>query len=315
MLPMTVASSLSVQETRRQRFALATLLLGAVMIGFAPIFVRLSEVGPIATAFHRMLLALPFFVLWRLGDRTETAQAETTLRADAVSAREHRTNQIYAAIAGANFGLDLIFYHWSLSHVSVANATLLSNLAPIFVTLIAWLWWGERVHAKFVGCLILAIAGVWILVLGDGRAAAIGGSQTGLGTAQGAASAVFYAGYIVTMKRARRSLSLTAAMLISSAVTVVVLLPLSLALGETFWPQTLAGWAVLVGLAWVAQGLGQGMIAKSLSVLPASFSSLTLLVQPVVAALLAWMLLGEALTWLQFAGGVLVLLGVYMARR
>ena len=89
----------------------------------------------------------------------------------------------------------------------------------------------------------------------------------------------------------------------------------SLAAGESFFTSSWRGWLVLLGLAWMSQVLGQGLIVYGLAHLPASFSSVGLLIQPVAAALLAWMLLGEAVGAWQLTGGVAVLVGILVARR
>jgi drug/metabolite transporter (DMT)-like permease len=68
-------------------------------------------------------------------------------------------------------------------------------------------------------------------------------------------------------------------------------------------------------VAWVSQVLGQGLIAFGMARLPASFSSVSLLVQPAAAAFLAWLLLGEALTGWQLVGGAGVVAGILLARR
>jgi drug/metabolite transporter (DMT)-like permease len=95
----------------------------------------------------------------------------------------------------------------------------------------------------------------------------------------------------------------------------VVLLPIALLSPQPFLPQSAHGWAVLVGLALVTQILGQGLIAYAFAHLPASLSSLSLLIQPVTAAILAWALFGEAIGALQFAGGAIVLTGIWLARK
>ena len=68
-------------------------------------------------------------------------------------------------------------------------------------------------------------------------------------------------------------------------------------------------------LAWISHCAGQGLIAYSLAHLPAAFSSVSLLFQPVMAAVFAWILLAEPLVPLQIVGGVIVLFGIYLARR
>jgi drug/metabolite transporter (DMT)-like permease len=93
-----------------------------------------------------------------------------------------------------------------------------------------------------------------------------------------------------------------------------VLLPVTLATGEPFWPQSARGWGVLIGLALISQVAGQGLIAWAMAHLPAAFSSVSLLVQPVAAALLAWVLLAEPFGALQALGGAVVLAGIVICR-
>ncbi len=101
----------------------------------------------------------------------------------------------------------------------------------------------------------------------------------------------------------------------STTITAVVLLPIALLSPQPFLPQSANGWWVLVGLALVTQILGQGLIAYAFAHLPASLSSLSLLIQPVTATIFAWALFGEAIGALQFAGGAIVLAGIWLARR
>jgi drug/metabolite transporter (DMT)-like permease len=80
-------------------------------------------------------------------------------------------------------------------------------------------------------------------------------------------------------------------------------------------PRTVLGWAFLLGLALVSHAAGQGLIAHALAHLPAAFSSVSLLFQPVMAAAFAWILLSEAPVPLQIAGACVVLAGIYLAQR
>jgi drug/metabolite transporter (DMT)-like permease len=85
--------------------------------------------------------------------------------------------------------------------------------------------------------------------------------------------------------------------------------------GEPLLPGTASGWIVLLALAWISQAMGQGLIAYALGHLPASFSALAILIEPLTAAILGWVWLGEALGGLQAVGGVVVLAGIAVARR
>jgi drug/metabolite transporter (DMT)-like permease len=279
--------------------ALVALLAGAACIALSPIWVRVSEVGPTASAFWRVALAVP--LLWAL----------LPLFPQAAQPRASRRWRLFAA-AGLAFAGDLAFWHWSIKLTSVANSTLLANLASIFVTLAVWLIWRHRPSATFLAGLAAALAGVAVLV----RSSLEFSPTALLGDALGVITALFYAWYLLTVKAVRdlgaATLQLMAA---TTAITAAFLLPLALASGEPLLPATEVGWLKLVGLAWISHSAGQGLIAYALAHLPAAFSSVGLLAQPVMAALFAWALLAEPLAPLQVAGGVVVLAGIYLARK
>ena len=214
--------------------------------------------------------------------------------------------------AGAAFAGDLAFWHWSIQYTSVANSTLLANLASIFVTLAAWVLWKQRPSATFLAGLAAALAGVALLVR-----ASLGISPTALlGDGLGVVTAMFYAWYLLSVKGLRdRGAATLQLMAVTTTLTAAILLPVALVSGEALLPGTATGWLTLLGLAWISHAGGQGLIAYALAHLPAGFSSVGLLFQPVMAALFAWVLLGEPLSALQVAGGLVVLAGIALARR
>jgi drug/metabolite transporter (DMT)-like permease len=276
--------------------ALAALFAGASCIGTSAVLVKLADVGPVSSAFWRVALAVPVLWLWARATGEPAAGGEaSTFR--------------LLLLAGFFFAGDLAFWHWSIVLTSVANATLLANCAPIFVTLAAWLIFRRRPRFQFVVGLATALAGTAMLLRGDFQHS---GSEL-LGDALGVVTAMFYAAYQLTVTRARQRASTARIMFVSGVVTAAILLPLALGSGERFLPASPAGWLPLVGLALIAQVGGQGLIAYAMAHLPATFSSVGLLLQPVVAAMLAWLVLSEALTGLAIAGGVLVLIGIRIA--
>lgn len=290
------------QTSSHRSRALPALILGGVAIGFSPVLVRLSELGPVSTAFWRIALALlPLIVLSRRADAQDvgTGQARTW------------SERALAALPGLFLGAELSTWHLSLHMTSVANATLLINMTPIPVALLGWLIFRTPISRTFVIGLVLSIIGVIVLKGGPG---AIGSkSLTGDGVAL--LGAVFYAGYFLSLGRVRNRFSTLVVMRWSTLAGGLAVLPLAMALEPRFVPLTLAGWAVVVALAWICHFGGQGLITFALAWLPPSFSSLTLLIQPVVAALLAWWLLNEPLSVLQALGGVIVLVGILVARK
>lgn len=284
---------------KRNSMALVALFAGAIGIAFAPIFVRLSEVGPVATAFWRLALALPLLALWMALQERGRKQGAA------------RPAWPMAVLAGLFFAADLAVWHWSIRLTSVANATFLANLAPVAVTLGAWILLGERARPVFFAGMLLSLAGAALLM-----GANVGGpGSVLLGDGLGMLTAVFYAGYQLCVKRLRDTQSTARIMFASGAACAAVLLPLALLMGEAILPASPAGWGVLLGLALVCQLAGQGLITWAVAHLAASFSSVSLLLQPVAAAGFAWLLFGEALATLQWFGAAAVLAGIWLARR
>jgi drug/metabolite transporter (DMT)-like permease len=283
-------------------FALVALVVGAIAIGASPIFVRLSELGPSATAFWRVALALPVLFLWtEVADRRERTARRPSGYGDLLA----------LVLAGLFFTGDIALWHWAVGLTSVANSTLLVNLAPAFVAFGGWLLFNERFNAGLAAGLAVALAGAALLVGWD----LASDPQNILGDAAAVVAAVFYASYILTIYRLRSRFSTGTIMVLSGAVTCVALLPITILSGETLFATTASGWTILLGVALLSHAGGQGLIAYALAGLPVAFSSVGLLLQPVAAAVLAWMILGETLGGWQAIGGAVVLAGIILARR
>jgi drug/metabolite transporter (DMT)-like permease len=285
------------EDSRARTLAIAALLAGATCIGTSALFVKVSETGPVSTGFWRVFLALPFLWAWAWMDRRGAVP---------VQGKPH--GLLFAA--GFFFAGDLAVWHWSIMLTSVANAVLLANLAPIFVTLAVWLLWRKKPALMFLAGLAAALTGVVLMVGGNfpnvsGRAL--------LGDMLGIVTAMFYAGYQLTVTRLRGTVSTARIMAVSSVVTAAILLPIAWLSGEVFFPATAVGWMKILGLALVAQVAGQSLIAYAMAHLPSTLSSVALLLQPVMATLFAWILLGEKLGAIAFVGAALVLIGIRIA--
>lgn len=274
---------------------LIALITGAVLIGFAPIFVRLTDVGLTACAFWRTVLALPLLGLMLL---RETGGVRI------------KPGVAWLLLAGVFFAGDLVFWHQAIHESSVANATLITNLAPVFVTLASFLLFGERFRAVFLAGIALAVAGA-VVLMSDSL-------QRGVLSLRGdllaLVSAVFYAGYILGVSRARQRYGAMEVMFWATLSSTLLLLMVALLQHDNFWPQSRHGWWVLIGLALLSHVAGQGMIAWALAHLSASFSAVGLLVQPVAAAVFAWLLLAEPFGATQAIGGAIVLAGIVTCR-
>jgi drug/metabolite transporter (DMT)-like permease len=176
------------------------------------------------------------------------------------------------------------------------------------VAVIAWLRWRERPTVGFMVAVGFALLGMLLIVspkFGHGGGAFVG-DALGLG------AAVFFGCYILVVARLRARYGTGIVMFNSTLVFSLLLLPL--ALSQKFLPDTSTGWAVLAGCAAASQVFGQGLIAYALAHLPATFSSLGLLVQILGAAICARLVLGERLSVIQIVGGIVILGAITLAR-
>jgi drug/metabolite transporter (DMT)-like permease len=158
---------------------------------------------------------------------------------------------------------------------------------------------------------VIAIGGIALLV--GGVAAPTAARLLGdiLGILAGAA----YGGYLLVVSRFRYRTPTSMVMGITTLSCALFLLPPTLAMGESLVPSTAAAWSVLLALALLTHAGGQGLLVFAMKYLPAFTSSVTLLLQPLVAACGAWIIFSETLGFWQIAGGGIVLLGIVLCHQ
>ena len=283
-----------------ERLALLALVFGGITIGFSGIFVRLSETGPVATGFYRMgvagivLLLLPFCV-----------PAARPL----VSRNISRSDRWWLVAAGLFFAADISMWHPALLLTTVSNATFIGNISTIFVALGAWLIFKRRIGGLFMIGMAVTIAGAAILM---GVSFALG-SERLFGDTLAVGAAVFYGGYYLVVAHLRARLTTLTLMTWTSIVCALALLPVAIIKGETLFPSTLVGVGPLLGMALLVHLAGQGTIAFAFAHLSPQFTALGTILQPVAAAVFAWLLLGENLGWAEIAGSAVILIGIWIA--
>ena len=274
----------------------AALVAGAVAMGASPIFVRLADVGPFASAFWRVALALPLLYAWmRLADGKE-ATGERFSRA--------------AVLSGLAFAGDLFFWHLAIVHTSVANATFFATTAPIWVVLFGWLLFRQRVTAGVLAGLGLCLIGGAALL-----AQSFGLKPAGaLGDAFGIATGVFFGLYFLAVQAARKTASAARLTFEATLITAAILFVVAYTAESSMLPHTVRGVAALVAMAWISHCGGQGLLSIALGRLPAAFSSLVIFLEAIAAAGFGYLILGEPVTWVQALGGLAILAGIFVAR-
>ena len=273
---------------------LIVVLVSASILGLAPILVRLTETGPAAAGFWRLLFALPLLLVLvgRPGGEGFSRPSK------------------WMILAGLFFAMDLSFWHYGIVMTSVANATVLCNLTPVVVTLVGWFFFKERPARLFILALALAMGGAFAMAAG---AAPGQGTNPVLGDIFSVSVALWYSGYFLTVKQARTTAGALRITFWATVAGIPVMAAAALLLGEDMIPATAAGWAACVGMG-VMHVAGQGGVAWALGKLPASITAVTILIQPIVAGALGWVIFGETLSPIQALGGALVMAAIVLAQ-
>jgi drug/metabolite transporter (DMT)-like permease len=292
-----VQKKLMNKSAHNKAWSYAALIAAILCIAWSALFVRWTSIPGPASAFYRCLI--PTIVLlptWFLPGR----RSKLSLRSYAI-----------IAVGGFFFALDLAFYNTSILQTSAANSTLLGNNTPVIVGLLTWLLFRRRPAFSFWVGLTLALAGSAIIMGADLAKHA----KLGVGDVMALAAAAFFAVYLMATEEIRShttTLEFLRLAILSSTIsmfvfTLILRTPLIVPDRRTF--------LALLGLGLVSQLGGYLALTYALGHLPATVTSVSLLSQGPLTAMLAALLLGEPLSRYQIAGGALVLLGVGLANR
>jgi drug/metabolite transporter (DMT)-like permease len=272
------------------------LVSGAIIISTSPIVVKLTDIPGTSSAFYRVFIGCISLLPWLLIRRPVIPQGKA----------------MWGVIAaGAFFAIDLVFWNESLMQAPAATASLLANSAPLWVGLGASYLFREQLTRRYWIGLSVALAGM--VIVAQNAFAVTPQDIPGMLLAMGAS--VCYAGYILSTRHARGGVDTATFMIWSLAIASLIILPIALVLGKPLWGFSQLSWGYLIFLGIFTQTLGWLAINYALGHLPAPVTSVVLLGQVVLAALLAVPILGEPIRTSQMIGGLFILGGIYIVNR
>jgi len=274
------------------------LLLGAGLIGLAPLFVKWSELSPSWILFYRMFFALPFLALINFYYN----------KSQAFKLRNGK-NLFLVIVAALAFAIDMSAWHWSIQFTSIANSTIIVNTAPIYIVILGVLLFKESISGRFLLSFALTYAGVFGLVYFSNLKTA--GTLFGDGLALMAA--FMYATYLLIISRLGKESSINIIFYTTLFTCIFSLVP-ALIESREFLPSGNIEILNLFTMAILCQVGGQFFITFSLPKVTASFGSVGLLMQPIIATIFGAIIFYEYLNFLQLSFGVFALVGIYFAR-
>ena len=287
--------------------AILTLFIALLAVSFAPIFIRFSEteLGASATVFNRMIIFLVFFGISG-AIRSKFSNLQEVREAEAITTQQW----ILLFVVGIISITTLVLWAISLEYTSVAKSMLLNNLTPVFTSLGGWLFLNKRFDRKFIVGMIIALSGAIALGLEDLH----GAEGHLLGDIYALLSAVFLGVYFLVVEQLRNRFSATTILLWRCAIGSALLIPIVLLTEGKLFPTTWLPWLAVIGLGIISEGFGQRLLADCMDKLSSSFISLFLLLEPIISAILAWIIFAESLSATTGLGFIVVLTGIYLAQ-
>ena len=292
---MATAASKETLGGGKDAWAIPALIAANALLAFGPVLVRLSDVGPIASAFWRMAIALPVLgaaAVWT-GRGRPTGMTPMLI--------------VIIVASGILFAADLASWHLGIVRTKAANATLFGNSAsllfPLYGFAVARAWPTRKQGAA----LLLAALGAAVLM---GRSAELS-HESLIGDLLSVLAGIFYAAYFIAIARARETLAPLPLLALSTLASAAPLLIAALAMGETVLPHN---WWPLIALSVASQIIGQGLMVRALGNTSPLIIGLALLTQPVVAALTGYLVFHEMLGPLDLVGAVMIAMALVLVR-
>ncbi|MFC5412110.1 DMT family transporter [Larkinella bovis] len=274
-----------------------SLVIGILCISIFPVLVRSTPISGISDAFYRLSLAAvliwPYVILRRKWDPAVWRYWKPI------------------TVCALFFASDIAVWNLSIHYTSATQASLLTNLSPIWVGIGTLLFAAEKPNRYFWFGTVLAMVGLVLLM----------GAETFLklrfdkGFFLAVLSGLFYAGYIVVSRTVLTKIPVLAFMTCSMTISSVYLLGVCLVLGEPLWGFEPRIWGSLIVQALVCQLLGWFSVSHALQSIDAQRVSLSLLSQAIVTGFLAWLLIDEQITLQMIIGGLVILAGIAVTFR
>ncbi|OJV20069.1 MAG: hypothetical protein BGO21_11825 [Dyadobacter sp. 50-39] len=268
------------------------LIIGIVAISIFPVLVKWAPVSGVTSAFYRMLLGLLFLLPYVLVRRKFTLPTGVLW--------------LPIVLCGIIFASDIAVWNLSIHYSNATQATLLTNLSPVWVGVGTFLFLPDKPGPRFWLGTLIALFGMVILI----------GIETfvtmkfDLGFALAMLSGILYASYMLISKTVLNKIDIVSFMTVSMAVSSIYLFVICLIFDQPLWHFEPVIWGVFVMQGLICQLIGWLTINAAMKQMDAKSVSLSLLSQAVVTGIFAWIFIGEKITAQMIAGGIIILIGI-----
>lgn len=272
-------------------------IIGVIAVSTSAIFVKLASDAPAGiVAFYRLAFATVLMLPVILVKYREELKVIK------------RRDWILASLSGFFLALHFILWFESLHYTSVASSVVLVTLQPIFAFIGTYIFFGERFSVAAIISMLITILGSFIIGWGDFQIS----NLALLGDILALLGAVAITGYFLLGQRLRRSLSLITYTFIVYGISSLVLLLYNIVLQNNFVNYSIDYWMIFLALAIIPTFFGHTLFNWALKWLSTSTISMAIVFEPIGATALAYFILGEKVTSMQWLGGTIVIFGLFL---
>ncbi|MBA7566873.1 hypothetical protein ES708_08572 [subsurface metagenome] len=272
------------------------LLVGVISISFAAIFIRLADAPPLVIATYR--LGIASFVIVPV----------VLIRSRRRFNKPAKSDILLMLFSSAMLALHFALWITSLSYTSIASSVILVTSNPLFVAVISYFLWRERLTRLMLPGIMLTLAGTVFIA----RSGFTISSDTLLGDVLALSAALAAAVYLVIGRHLRKRVDIGSYLAIVYSGAAVILLVATLVAGYSLSGYSSTTYIMMILLAVVPQLIGHSSINLALRLIPATFVAIAILGEPVGATILGYFVLDEAPTWMEIVGGILIFGGIFM---
>ncbi|MGV3278620.1 DMT family transporter [Rickettsiales bacterium LUAb2] len=302
--------SLKTNKNNEFIFGFLAILLAMCCLALSGILVKVSTLGPATTGFYRIFLAFPF--IFALTYISNFKQSKPKISNETNNSFTFKY-QLLAIIAGIIFGSDMVVWNKSLSYTSVAASTLLGNMSPLFTIPLTALLFKEKIHKLFLASVLISIIG--LILLFNASLSINHKPFAYLGNLMAFFTAFTYAVFLTIIASCRKHLKTTTVTIYSASGALFSLIIIALITESNFLPHSLHELFILLMLGFLVQFLGQSGLIYGLKKIPINLVAILVLIEPLLASIIAYYLFNEHLGVVEIIGGILILYGIYLANK
>jgi len=276
-----------------------TLFVGVLAVSFAATFIRLADAPPLVIATYRLAIASIILI--------PIAAIKSRRNLPQLPRQDILLILLSSVFVALHFGLWIT----SLSYTSIASSVVLVTAHPAFVAVISYFLWGERLNKLTIGGIVVAFIGV-IFINYSGLTF---GSQAIVGNLLALIGGFAMGAYLIVGRQLRARIDILSYLTILYTCSAVILLVATVLSGHSLFGYSPTTYLMLILLALVPQLIGHTSINLAVRLIPVTFVSVAILGEPIGAALLGSIILGEIPTANEIAGGFLMLSGIFLVLR